>query len=364
MHCITIHFMEQDPDNSRQQTPPQIRLSFQVSTSATPNLSLGSQPVAVVVPTEKELREFRNNLGNTCAIFRSKYPALDKKLKTKEWKRKLEDCFALGMALGDRDQLFEFARMLVQEGGVPMPTKGAFWSDPDVGQVKAKAMLGTDGQVLADTGLGEIARTRQLKVGIAKIDRLQTDEDFAEKQAPKLKFWGVISAVYALGLRGDVHVWIPKGLTVCSIFWNDELPALWERKRRGDINELYFHVHDTGANWTLVSFDDLLITDAYITDRDGLNRGAKSLLDVRDTTRPPATRDPKEMLITLGRPIRVGELRSRLEAALERARRRIELQRRVIDTWKSKVDDGKKGLGVKGSETGKGNGSGGDRGML
>jgi hypothetical protein len=65
-------------------------------------------------------------------------------------------------------------------------------------------------------------------------------------------------------------------LTVSS--GNDELPALWESKRRGQINELHFHVHNKAGDWTEVSFDELLITEAYISDAAGLNLGAKSLL--------------------------------------------------------------------------------------
>jgi len=264
-------------------------------------------------------------VGSVCSKFKKEFPGLFAKWsKDKAWKETVQTKFAAGMVTGNREELLGFVRMLVQDGNIPMPKKGAFWSDPDVGQPKAQAELGADGQVLADTGLGKIARVTDWKLNLAKVKpQGMDDEKFAAQQAPKLLFWGAISAVYAEGLRGDVHVWIPKGLTVSSIFWNDELPALWESKRKSRINELCFHVYDRSQNWIAVSFDELLIEEAYMSDAEGLNKGAQSLLQDRDV--PAARPNPNKMLITLDRPIKVGELRSRLDAALRQVRRKRRL---------------------------------------
>ncbi len=310
-------------EGNNPEPPSQLRSTIQVSASSQPTVSLGSQPAIVLQIDPKQHRAFVSNLGSALGTLKKNFPGLAKQLNKKEWKEQLEAHFAYGLALNDRQHLFEFALMLVRDAKVPMPKTGAFWSDPDVGQVKAKEDLASKGgQVLADTSLGEIARTKNLKLGIGKLRKGQTDEQFVEEQAPALQFWGVISAIYALGLEGDVNIWLPKGLTVGSIFWNEELPALWERKEQGKVGNLIFHVHDQSGQWTAVTFEDLQIQEAYLTDAQGLNKGAKSLLNPQQNPDLLASRDPSEMVITLKKPLKVGELKWRLQAALDTARRR------------------------------------------
>ena len=86
----------------------------------------------------------------------------------------------------------------------------------------------------------------------SKDDKVADSLDaFHERNRAALLFWGGVSKLYAEGLQGDVHVWLPKGLTMGSIFWNDELPMLRKLQKEERITSLWFHVRDEkSGDWS------------------------------------------------------------------------------------------------------------------
>ncbi|MBV9999164.1 MAG: hypothetical protein JO015_08630 [Verrucomicrobia bacterium] len=322
--------MEESNQTSKPNPPPQLSLKLEVSEFSEPT-ARGSQPVAVMVVDPKTKKNLTDQLGSALGKLCDHLPAdqapmLKKKINNKTWKSDLTDLFVTGVAFGDQENLLQFAQKLVRDAQIAMPTTGAFWADPKVGQEKAKehlVQLGGTGHVLAETALGELARNVKAMRLYPKPDSAK-EEDFANTLAPALKFWGAVSAVYAEGLQGEVHVWIPRGLTVGSIFWNDELPVLWKLKREGKVTALRFHAHVKDGQWAEVPFEELLIRDAYLGDASGFNKGAHSLVkESRKSIRATQKADDK-MQIQLARPIPVGMLKSRLHAALDRARQRLQ----------------------------------------
>ncbi len=116
--------------------------------------------------------------------------------------------------------------------------------------------------------------------------------------APRCDLGGV-SKLYAEGLQGDVHVWLPKGLTMGSIFWNDELPMLRKLQKEERITSLWFHVRDEkSGDWSgNLTFDQLKIVDVYLMDARGVNKGAASLLNetkpsLKGTLEPKLPNEP------------------------------------------------------------------------
>jgi hypothetical protein len=179
--------------------------------------------------------------------------------------------------------------------------------------------------VLAETPLGQTATHFKMPPQGPKRNELL--DDFAKRNRDALIFWGAISALYAEGLKGEVHTWLPKGLTLGSIFWNDELPMLWKLKREGNITDLWFHVQDEKGDWSdKLSFDDLTIVDAYLADARGVNKGATELLEEKDKKLQGMLK-PNSYQMTLGTPIRIALLREGFGRALERARQRIALKK-------------------------------------
>lgn len=228
----------------------------------------------------------------------------------------------VAIAHRSREGMLAAVRDIARDLNLPMPSTGAFWSDPKVGQEQARRDLAAQGgRVLADTPIA------QIKWGVAPQGATsrggtvtESASEFQERNAVALMFWGALSALYAEGLSGAVHVWLPKGLTMSSIFWNDELPVLWDRMRAGAITGLFFHVlRQDGGGWSAaIPFRDLTIVDAYLVDADGVNQGARH---VRGTL------DPTRYQLALAAPIHVNALQSGFRQALERARIRIRAQR-------------------------------------
>jgi hypothetical protein len=220
--------------------------------------------------------------------------------------------------------MLQLARRLQTDLGYPMPTVGAFWSDKDVGQVKARDDLGTRGAVLADTQLG----LTMSKWGVAPQGAMSKQgkvteslDDFQQRNADALLFWGALSALYAENLVGEVHVWLPQGLTLGSIFWNDELPMLQKRLHSGEISALWFHVKNNIGVWSgPLKLEDLTIVDAYLADAQGVNLGGRSLIGDKYV---PATLDDKYYQITLAKPIHIDLLQAGFRSALQRARLRL-----------------------------------------
>ncbi len=266
------------------------------------------------------------------------------------WFDEIKAIAAQAIVFKDRGLMLNLARRLKQDLRLPMPMTGALWSDANVGMVKAREELNLQaGKVLADTRLGEVGSDFKLSPqGATSKAGVVTEplEEYQQRNAGALLFWGALSAVYAEGLKGTVHVWLPKGLTMGSIMWNDELPALRASQEAGEVTAIKYHVKTAAGAWSGdMEFDDLTIVDAYLADAsgdlakgDGVNKGGLSLYDFKhaagavapskgaerlakvDEGKIAATLDKNYYHLELKTPINVGRLKAALAGAVERWR--------------------------------------------
>ncbi|MEM7750812.1 MAG: hypothetical protein AAF346_21360 [Pseudomonadota bacterium] len=321
-------------DVSASSPPSQLTTKPVIASTSAPPPAVGSVPVAVLRIAENELKRFKSKLGGLLAELFTRISEIDSKQGNRAkaaarkpgWKDEATELLAVGIIHSDQGKLMEFCQKLFDDLGVPMPETGALWSDPNVGQVQAKEHLdaiGGGAKVLADTPLGKMAMKMKLPPsrGTRSDDTIET---FAERNKAGLTFWGAISAAYTSQLRGDVHVFLPKGITVGSIFWNDELPVLQERRRNGEVNNIYFHLQDPlNGQWSApMGIDDISIIDAYAADRFGANKGAESLASESTEEEIRATMG-RNYQVELKRPVSVKPLREGFNAALQRARERL-----------------------------------------
>jgi len=303
--------------------PPSTPPAAKGATSIQTVLPSGQIPIPSSVPTIVSTHD-----GDALAKLKKRITQAFNDLKKvrkfpKNWVSEMTDLALLGIALKDPERMLDLARHLQRDLGYTMPTTGAFWSGKDTGQVQARGALGSSGKVLADTDLGkDVAKWGVAPQG-AKFKSNTVDETleaFQERNAAALLFWGALSALYAEGLTGEVHVWLPKGLTMSSIFWNDELPMLHAKLRAKTITALKFHVQASNGAWSKdMELDELTIVDAYLADAQGVNKGAEAL--VKDQ-KNPATIDYKSYQITLAKPIHVDLLQAGFRQALQRTRAR------------------------------------------
>lgn len=226
----------------------------------------------------------------------------------------LTHLFLIGKTSRRQQAFLDFAQTLKDEFGISAPPSGALWGG-DGAQDKAKSALAPDGQVLSQTQLGKSAA--RMKLAPQGPKQGETGLEFAERNQAALLFWGAVSALYAKGLTGDIHVWMPKGLTVGSIFWNDELPVLMKRKRDGEAFNLIFHINPDDWSQT-VAFEDLLIGGAYLADKNGLYKGRESL---KAEHNPPKGSDPAadlkdSMTLKLSSPIKLASVKFAMQSLL------------------------------------------------
>lgn len=264
-----------------------------------------------------------------------------RKMKLSEsWPDDLIKLATNAIAYRNAEAMLALARRLKDDLKLKVPTIGAFWSDPAVGQEKAKQALlasGGGGQVLSQTDLGALGQKSKLTPQRPKMQKGtdaydETLEEFYDRNRSAILWWGALSALYAEGLTGEVHVWLPKGLTMSSIFWNDELPVLHQLKRDGKITDLHFHVQGHSGVWSgNLRFDQLTIVDVYLCDARGVNKGAQQLLAETDPALK-GTLKPKEYHMELATPIRINLLQAGFRRALERARGRIAERERLAST--------------------------------
>jgi hypothetical protein len=280
--------------------------------------TFGDPPITV---DEKEFKKHRDTLKTVVNGFRDK----QSKEVNKLWNTKkdldaqlnlLTEHFLIGKLTARQDAFLSFARILTDVFGVQLPSAGALWGGEGA-QDQAKLKLqGTQGTVLSESGLGQLAQT--MKIPPQGPKKNETGPEFAERNRLALMFWGAISALYAESLTGDIHVWMPKGLTVGSIFWNDELPVLMERKRKGEVFNLIFHI-DPG-NWdATVTLDELVIGGAYVADKKGYYQGR---MDLKQKHNPPTGVDPNKdlkdsMTLALSSPIKVATVKQAMLALLQ-----------------------------------------------
>ncbi len=228
----------------------------------------------------------------------------------------LTELFLVGKVLARQQSFTDFAKLLEDGFGITTPATGALWGG-DGAQDKAKlALSGVNGAaVLSESPLGKTAT--KMKLAMQGPKQGESGPEYAVRNAASLQFWGAISAQYAKGLTGDVHVWMPKGLTVGSIFWNDELPVLMERKRAGENFNLIFHTNP--GDWNeVVNFDDLVIGGAYVADKNGFYAGRAALkLEHNPATGANPNQELKEsMTLTLKSPIKITTVRLAMQALL------------------------------------------------
>jgi hypothetical protein len=60
--------------------------------------------------------------------------------------------------------------------------------------------------------------------------------------AASLAIWSMMSAKFAEGAVGDIHVFVTEGFAANKVFWNDELPEMRKRQAAGLINKIYIHI--------------------------------------------------------------------------------------------------------------------------
>lgn len=326
--------------------PTQLRASTSLGVMGSGPPTVGSVPVVVTQIDRKTLQEYKSKLGGLLGTLLNAIGDIDPKqlnraksaASSKTWKSDAAQMLAEGMINRDQPKIYAFCQMLMSDLGVPMPQIGALWNDPDVGEVAAVQHLQGTGAVLRETPLGKMAKAMKMPPNGANSG--EALGAFAERNRAGLAFWGAVSAAYTSKLRGDVHVFLPKGITVGSIFWNDELPVLWERKRLGEVNQVLFHLqHPVSGIWQNgVAFEDLTIVDAYAADRNGANFGAADL--TKDTTESEIRGTmEKNFRVELQKPIAVRPLAEGLSGALQRAQRRLdpdakpEIVKRALLGW-------------------------------
>jgi Domain of unknown function (DUF4157) len=284
--------------------------------------------------------------GHLQALFDAynKQKKLQQDKLQKGWVAEMTTIAKQAIAFRSPEWMLMFARRLKHDLGLVVPTTGALWADPDVGQVKARKDLQPHGgKVLADTELGEIGRKFGLSPQGAKSQGgviTESLEEFQQRNAAALLFWGALSALYVEGLQGTVHVWLPKGLTMGSIMLNEELPALHARQRAGEVAEIKFHVQTAPDTWSGdLEIEDLTIVDAYLAQADGVNKGGLSLenfkhapgdlgpaaqrLGAIDEAKISAKLEKKDYHIKLETPIKVDHLKAALAHWLDQWRRTV-----------------------------------------
>ncbi len=280
--------------------------------------TFGEPPITV---SDAEFNEAKNLIENQVQAFRDRTKgSVSNKLLARrpDWNSKITELaqlFLIGKTVKRQEAFTDFARILQEDFGLATPSTGALWGG-DGAQDKAKADLASGpGKVLSESPLGLTAGKLKLAPQGPKAN--ETGQEFAARNEAALQFWGAVSALYAKGLTGDIHVWMPHGLTVGSIFWNDELPVLMKRKRDGENFNLIFHVNP--ANWSeTVNFEDLVIGGAYVADRKGFYQGRAAL---KATNNPPTGSDPAadlkdSMTLKLSSPIKVTTVRAAMQALL------------------------------------------------
>jgi hypothetical protein len=230
--------------------------------------------------------------------------------------KRLTEYFLVGKVLARQQSFTDFAQLLLDGFGITTPAQGALWGG-DGAQDQAKLALGgaVGASVLSTSPLGNMAGKMKLSMQGPKSG--ETGPDYAIRNAASLQFWGAVSAQYAKALTGDVHVWMPKGLTVGSIFWNDELPVLMTRKRNGEDFKLIFHTNP--GNWNeVVDFEDLVIGGAYVADKNGYYAGRAALKAQHNpaTGANPALELKEAMTLTLKSPIKVATVRLAMQSLL------------------------------------------------
>ncbi len=299
------------------------------------------QGMLPVLATHKKLK------GQLKQLFQSHSKSMS---LPRNWDSEMEAIAEQAIAFRSREWMQLFARRLRQDLGLDMPTTGALWSNKNEGEVKAKeALAPQNGMVLSQTYLGESAskfgitpQGANSKHGVIN----ESLEDYQRRNESALLLWGALSRLYAENLQGTVHVWVPKGLTMGSIMWNDELPALRARQRAGEVTAIKYHVKTAAGAWSGdMEFDDLTIVDAYLADAsgdlakgEGVNKGGLSLHDFKhaagaaapskgaerlgkvDEAKIAATLDRNCYHLELKTPISVGRLKAALTNAVERAR--------------------------------------------